>query len=327
MPALVHYSPKTSPFINEVRQAIRLRHYSLSTERSYIYYIVDYIRFHNKKHPSELDASHIREYLTHLAVTMNVAASTQNVALSALLFLYKEVLHSHLPLIDDIVRAKRSKRLPTVFTRSEVNKILSHTEGLTGLILKLLYGTGMRLMEGLRLRVKDINFAQCSITVREGKGDKDRVTMLPSTLISSLQDQLIHVKNLHIFDLREGLGEVEMPYALTRKYPNAAKSWVWQYVFPSEKRSIDPRSKREGRHHLYPNTVQRVIKVAMHRAGVHKHGSVHTLRHSFATHLLEDGYDIRTVQELLGHEDVKTTMIYTHVLNRGGKGVRSPLDA
>jgi integron integrase len=327
MPALVHYSPKTSPFINEVRQAIRLRHYSLSTERSYIYYIVDYIRFHNKKHPSELDASHIREYLTHLAVTMNVAASTQNVALSALLFLYKEVLHSHLPLIDDVVRAKRSKRLPTVFTRSEVNKILSHTEGLTGLILKLLYGSGMRLMEGLRLRVKDIDFAQGSITVREGKGDKDRVTMLPSTLIPSLQDQLIHAKNLHIFDLREGLGEVEMPYALTRKYPNAAKSWVWQYVFPSEKRSIDPRSKREGRHHLYPNTVQRAIKVAMHHAGVHKHGSVHTLRHSFATHLLEDGYDIRTVQELLGHKDVKTTMIYTHVLNRGGKGVRSPLDA
>lgn len=327
MPPSVHYSLKTSPFINEVRQAIRLRHFSLSTERSYVYYIVDYIRFHNKKHPSELDVSHIRDYLTHLAVSMNVAASTQNVALSALLFLYKEVLHSHLPHIDNVVRAKRPKKLPTVFTRPEVASILSRTEGLTGLILKLLYGTGMRLMEGLQLRVKDIDFAQQSITVREAKGDKDRMTMLPNTLVPLLQNQLLHAKNLYTLDLSEGLGEVEMSYALARKYPNAAKSWIWQYVFPSEKRSLEPRSNREGRHHLYPNTVQRAMKDAMQKAGVNKHGSVHTLRHSFATHLLEDGYDIRTVQELLGHKDVKTTMIYTHVLNRGGRGVRSPLDA
>lgn len=321
------YSPKTSPFMAEVRQVIRLKHLSPSTEKSYAYYILDYIRFHGKKHPRELGVAEIRGYLTHLAVDKHVAASTQNVALSALLFLYQEVLCSHLPLIEGVVRAKRPKHLPSVFTREEVRRILEHTSGIQGLILKLLYGTGMRLMEGLRLRVKDVEFADLSITVRDGKGNKDRVTMLPASLVPALQGQLQHARNLHRLDLAEGYGDVEMPYALARKYPNAARAWAWQYVFPSERRSVDPRSGRQGRHHIYPNTIQRAMKTAMSVAGVHKHGSCHTLRHSFATHLLEDGYDIRTVQELLGHKDVKTTMIYTHVLNRGGRGVRSPLDS
>jgi integron integrase len=293
-----------------------------------LHYIISYIYFHERQHPKTLGEAEVQTYLSHLALEKQVAASTQNVALSALLFLYKHVLGIELGLVD-AARAVRPKRLPTVFSRDEVARILTALEDESppyGLILSLLYGSGMRLMEGLRLRVKDVDFDYCGIIVRDGKGNKDRVTMLPTRLVTPLRQQLETARKLYTVDLRENLAEVHMPDALARKYPNAGKSWAWQYVFPSHKRSIDPRSGREGRHHLYEDSVQRAMKRAMLAAGIDKHGSVHTLRHSFATHLLEDGYDIRTVQELLGHKDVKTTMIYTHVLNRGGRGVRSPLD-
>jgi integron integrase len=320
------YSSKTSPFLNSVREAIRVRHLARSTEKSYLYYITDYIRFHQKKHPKDMGANEVRAYLTDLAVNQNISASTQNVALSALLFLYKAVLQNPLPDITQTVRAKKSKRLPTVFSKEEVQAILAHTDGVHHLVLSLLYGTGMRLMEGLRIRVKDIDFERKEITVRETKGDQDRITMLPTRLIAGLHQQLEYAKALHELDLAEGYGAVEMPYALDRKYPNAAKDWAWQYVFPAASRSKDPRSERVGRHHILEDGIQRAMKRAISAAGIQKHASVHNLRHSFATHLLESGYDIRTVQELLGHKDVKTTMVYTHVLNRESKGIRSPLD-
>jgi integron integrase len=320
------YSTKTSPFLNQVHQVLRLKHMSRRTEASYLYYIIDFIRFHDKRHPKEMSAPEIRTYLSHLAIDRNVAASTQNVALSALLFLYRHVLHMDLPDIDNIERARRRKRVPVVFTRSEVETILAELSGVHHLIISLLYGSGMRLSECLSLRVKDVDFSALQITVRDGKGEKDRVTLLPRTLIEPLKKQLEHAKRLHQYDLAEGFGEVEMPHALARKYPKAAKSWGWQYVFPAANRSVDPRSGRVGWHHILEDSIQRAMKKAMQKAGITKHGSCHTLRHSFATHLLENGYDIRTVQELLGHKDVKTTMIYTHVLNRGRLAVRSPLD-
>lgn len=322
----VRYSAKTSPFLNQVRQTVRLKHYSRSTEDSYLHYILDFIRYHNKRRPKELGINEVRAYLTHLAVHKQVAASTQNVALSALLFLYKEVLHVALPYIDNIERAKRPKRLPVVFTRDEVKQILANLTGTHHLVIALLYGTGMRLSEGLRLRVKDVDFDYGQITVRDGKGNRDRLTMLPESLIRSLQMQLVKAKEIHDFDLRRGRGGVELPYALARKYPNVEREWGWQYVFPASAISTDRRTGRTGRHHILESGIQKAMRKALLAAQVAKHGSVHTLRHSFATHLLEDGYDIRTVQELLGHKDVKTTMIYTHVLNRGGRGVRSPLD-
>lgn len=269
----------------------------------------------------------VQAYLSHLALHQRVATSTQNVALSALLFLYRQVLDRELGNVS-AVRANRAKRLPLVFSRAEVSRILKALEAepsVYRLILSLLYGSGMRLMEGLRLRVRDIGFDYQSIAVRDGKGNKDRLTLLPLSLVPLLKEQLALAKEIHHSDLREGFGEVEMPDALARKYPNAGKCWAWQYVFPSHKRSVDPRSGREGRHHVYEDSVQRAMKRAVLAAGVEKHGSVHTLRHSFATHLLESGYDIRIVQELLGHKDVKTTIVYTHVLKRGGQGVRSPL--
>lgn len=323
----IRYSPKTSPFLNEVRSVLRLKHMSRRTEASYVYYILDFIRFHGKRHPRDMGVGEIRAYLSHLATEANVAASTQNVALSALLFLYRQVLKVNLPDIENVERARRSRRVPIVFTRKEVEAILSHASGIHHLILSLLYGTGMRLFECLSLRVKDLDFERLEITIREGKGEKDRRTMLPRRLVPALHRQLGYARGLHQQDLEEGFGEVELPYALTRKYPHAAREWGWQYVFPAAHRSKDSRTGRVGRHHLLEHGVQRAMKKALREAGIHKHASVHTLRHSFATHLLEDGYDIRTVQELLGHKDVKTTMIYTHVLGRGGKGVRSPLDS
>ncbi|MCA6507131.1 MAG: integron integrase, partial [Pseudanabaena sp. M172S2SP2A07QC] len=268
----------------------------------------------------------IRTYLSHLATHKNVAASTQNIALSALLFLYRQVFKSDLPAIDNIERAIRPKRLPVVLNRNEVQKILALVDGVEGLFLQLLYGTGMRLMEGLQLRVKDVDFERKEIIIRDGKGEQDRMTMLPEKLTEPLRQQLSYAQALRNIDLVKGLGEVELPYALTVKYPNAARDWHWQYIFPSPTHSVDPRTGRKGRHHLSEDRIQRAMKRALRQAGISKNATPHTLRHSFATHLLENGYDIRTVQELLGHKDVQTTMVYTHVLNRGGKGVISPLD-
>jgi integron integrase len=313
--------------LDQVRTAIRLRHLSIRTEEAYLSWIRRFILFHQKRHPQDMGAEEVRTFLSHLAVHDHVAASTQNVALNALLFLYRHVLHQEWPTITGIAHAKRPRRLPAVFTQEEVTTVLAHLKGTSHLMASLLYGSGLRLMECLRLRVKDLDFAYHQITVRDGKGAQDRVTMLPQTLIESLQRHLIKVQLLHTEDLAEGAGEVSLPYALARKYPTAGRDWVWQYVFPAVKRSRDPRSGVERRHHVAETVLQKAVKEAIRRAGIQKQGSCHTLRHSFATHLLEGGYDIRTVQELLGHKDVKTTMVYTHVLQRGGKGVRSPLDA
>jgi integron integrase len=269
----------------------------------------------------------VEAFLSHLAVQRNVASSTQNQAKSALLFLYKEVLGSELPWLENVESAKRPQRLPVVLTRTEVDAVLSRMHGTNGLIARLLYGSGLRLMEAVRLRVKDLDLERCEILIRDGKGAKDRVTMLPSILMDALRAHLVLVRELHAQDLAAGLPGVYLPYALDRKYPNAAREWAWQYVFPSDRLSTDPRSGLRRRHHVDEQNVQRAMRQALRDAGVAKLATPHTLRHSFATHLLESGYDIRTVQELLGHSDVSTTMIYTHVLNRGGRGVVSPLDA
>ncbi len=273
-----------------------------------------------------MGADEVTQFLSYLAAERNVSASTQNQAKSALLFLYREVLEIELPWLGEVIAAKTPKRLPVVLTATEIRRLLNGTSGTTGLIVSLLYGTGMRLMEGLRLRVKDVEFTRREIVVREGKGNKDRITVLPENLMLPLQNHLQRVKALHEKDLLEGFGEVYLPNALARKYPNAATTWGWQYVFPSSLRSIDPRSGKERRHHVNETSVQRAVREAARVADIHKPVTPHVLRHSFATHLLQSGYDIRTVQELLGHKDVQTTMIYTHVLNRGGRGVVSPLD-
>ena len=312
--------------LDRVHSAARLRHLSLSTERTYSDWIRRFILFHRKRHPAEMGAEEIRQFLSHLAVGANIAASTQNVALCALLFLYRDVLGVELPFVGGIERAKRPSRLPAVFSRPEVDALLSHLPGTYRLIGGLLYGAGLRLSEALRLRVKDLDFDYGEILVRDGKGEKDRRTLLPRPLAEPLRRQLERVKALHDLDLQEGYGEVHLPYALARKYPNAAREWAWQYVFPSSKLSVDPRSGATRRHHASPDSVQREVKRALRRAGITKRGGCHTLRHSFATHLLEDGYDLRTIQELLGHSDVRTTQVYTHVLNKGGRGVRSPLE-
>jgi len=316
----------SSPFLNQVRQVMRLKHMSLSTEDSYLYYIKQFILFHNKRHPKDMGVDEIRAYLSHLAVERRVSASTQKVALSALLFLYRDVLKIQLPNIEGIERARAAKHIPVVFTREEVSAILSHLTGTPHLVVSLLYGSGLRLMEALRLRVKDIDFTYRQITVRDGKGEKDRVTVLPQSLVEPLKCQLAYAKKIHEQDLKEGYGAVYLPYALERKYPNANKEWAWQYVFPADHRSAEPRTGLIRRHHFHEDNVQRAVKQAIRKAGIAKHGSCHTFRHSVATHLLEAGYDIRTVQELLGHKDVRTTMIYTHVLQHGGFAVRSPLD-
>src|SRR5919197_4449813 len=315
-----------SQLLDRVREAARTRHYSIRTEESYIRWIREFILFFDKRHPSELGAKEVSAFVSHLAVTRRVAASTQNQALSALLFLYREVLQKPIEWVDDVERAKRPKKLPVVFTRDEVKAVLGHLRAEMWLMASLLYGSGLRLMECVRLRVKDVDFAQLQIVVREGKGDTDRVTMLPPSLVQPLQRPLERGKALHEADVREGFGRVYLPYALARKYPNAEREWAWQYVFPARQRSLDPRTGREQRHHIAETALQKAVRAAVRAAGIEKPGSCHTLRHSLATHLLESGYDIRTIQELLGHADVQTTMIYTHVLNKGGRGVRSPLE-
>ena len=319
--------PSPPRLLDQVRDRIRLKHYSIRTEETYVDWIRRFILFHGKRHPREMGAAEVEAFLTHLAVRGRVSASTQNQAKSALLFLYKEVLGEALPWLDNIQNAKRPARMPVVLTVGEVRAVLDGVEGTGGLILKLLYGTGMRILECLRLRVKDVSFIKREIVIREGKGFKDRMTMLPAVLVEPLQAHLRRVEALHVSDLKEGYGEVYLPYALERKYPKAAREWGWQYVFPSIKRSVDPRSGAIRRHHADEQNIQRIMRRAVRAAGIAKPATPHTLRHSFATHLLEAGYDIRTVQELLGHSDVSTTMIYTHVLNRGGRGVLSPLDA
>ncbi|MDP2805639.1 MAG: integron integrase, partial [Gallionellaceae bacterium] len=281
---------------------------------------------HDKRHPKDLGAQDVEAFLTHLAVAGKVSASTQNQAKSALLFLYREVLEIQLPWLDNVTQAKAPKKLPVVLTVAEVQAVLLRLSGSHLLIASLLYGGGMRLMEAVRLRVKDVEFARHEIIVREGKGFKDRVTMLPESVATSLKAHLAKVKTLHEEDLAQGYGEVYLPFALDKKYPNAGREWGWQYIFPSKNLSVDPRSGKTRRHHLDEKGVQRAVKQAVRDAGLVKPATPHTLRHSFATHLLQSGYDIRTVQELLGHSDVSTTMIYTHVLNKGGKGVVSPLD-
>ncbi len=312
--------------LDQVRNRIRCKHYSIRTEQAYIDWIKRYIYFHNKQHPRDLDERHITEFLNHLAVQKKVASSTQNQALCALVFLYREVINKDLAQFKDLVHAKRPSKLPVVFTREETRSILLQLDGVTWIMGQLLYGAGLRVMECVRLRVKDIDFGYKQIVVRDGKGHKDRVTMLPEIVIESLSRHLEKVRKSHEIDLKAGFGTVYLPYALERKYPNANRSWGWQYVFPASRRSIDPRSGIEQRHHLSEVVLQRAIKRAIKACNIVKPGSCHSLRHSFATHLLEAGYDIRTVQELLGHKDVSTTMIYTHVLNKGGKGVQSPSD-
>jgi integron integrase len=309
-----------------VRDAIRLKHYSLHTEQAYVTWIKRYIFFHDKRHPKDMGGAEIEAFLTHLAVHQKVAASTQNQALSALLFLYRDVLRQSLDRPIDAIRARKPKRLPTVLTKEEALRVIGYVSGPYELMAKLLYGTGLRLMKCLRLRVKDIDFAQHQIVVRDGKGMEARVTMLPASLAVSLQEHLARVKPLHAKDLTTGYGSAYLPFALERKYPRAGRLWIWQYVFPSNRLSRDPRTATVRRHHASESGLQRAVSQAGRSAELTKRVSCHTFRHSFATHLLQQGYDIRTVQELLGHKDVKTTMIYTHVLNRGRLAVRSPLD-
>ncbi|TBV04483.1 integron integrase [Stutzerimonas kirkiae] len=312
--------------LDQLRQQIRVRNYSIRTETVYAEWAKRYIRFHLYRHPAEMGAAEIEAFLTHLAVKRDVSASTQNQALAALLFLYKEVLKLDLPRLQGVVRAKKPKRLPVVLSQDEVALLLERMQGVQRLVANLLYGSGLRLLEAPRLRAKDVDFARREILVRDGKGQKDRVTMLPTRVVEPLQAHLEMVRRLHREDLVDGLGEANLPFALARKYPNAAREWGWQFVFPSVNRSCDPRGQGIFRHHLHEKTIQRAVREAARRAGLLKHATPHSLRHSFATHLLEAGQDIRTVQELLGHSDVKTTMIYTHVLNRGGLAVLSPLD-
>jgi len=312
--------------LDQVQRALRVRHYSLRTEESYTHWIKRFILFHKKRHPLEMGKPEVEAFLSFLATDKNVAASTQNQALSAILFLYKQVLNVEIDWIDNVIRAKRPKYLPTVLSSSEVKLLIGEMHGTHQLLAKILYGSGLRLMEVLRLRVQDINFEYKQLIIRSGKGNKDRVTVLPSNVIKPLMIQMEKARQLHNNDLNEGYGEVYLPFALNRKYPNAAKEWIWQYVFPSDKRSTDPRSNVIRRHHLYERGFSRAIKKAAFNIGLNKRISSHTFRHCFATHMLENGYDIRTVQELLGHKDVKTTQIYTHVMKKGASGVKSPLE-
>jgi integron integrase len=312
--------------LDQVRDVIRRKHFSLRTEQAYCDWIRRFILYQRKRHPQEMGEAEITEFLTHLARDGLVAASTQNQALSAILFLYREVLERDIGWLDRVERVKRPARLPVVLTRDEARRVFLNLHGKQRLMAGLLYGSGLRLMECVRLRVKDVDFGYLRITVREGKGGKDRVTMLPVNLAKSLERELQKVRVQHEEDLESGFGQVHLPNAVARKFPNAAREWGWQYVFPSSRLSIDPRSGQKRRHHVDESVLQTAVKMAVRAAGITKPATCHTLRHSFATHLLENGYDIRTVQELLGHKDVSTTMMYTHVLNKPGIGVKSPLD-
>jgi len=326
-PAALRANPSNPPrLLDQVPRAIRVHHYSYRTEQAYVSWIRRYIVFHQKRHPAELGAEHIRAFLSTLAVEHRVAASTQNQALAALLFLYREVLQREVECPEDLVRAKRPRRLPVVLNRREVSDLLAQLEGVPWMMAMLLYGGGLRLMECHRLRVKDFDFERREIAVREGKGGGDRLTMLPARVIEPLRIPLRSVHAAHRRDLAAGVGRVLLPDALARKYPHAEREWTWQWVFPASKLSIDPRAGIRRRHHMHESVLQRAIQLAARAAGLRRPVGPHTLRHCFATHLLEAGYDIRTVQELLGHRDVSTTMIYTHVLNRGGRAVESPAD-
>ncbi|MGH8675005.1 MAG: integron integrase [Burkholderiales bacterium] len=312
--------------LQEVQIRIRTRHMSLRTEKTYLHWIRRFIRFHDHRHPRTMGAPEVEDFLTALAVNNKVSASTQNQALAAILFLYRGVLDIDLPWLTEVVRAKRPQHLPVVLSRIEVQLVLANLSGTERLVASMLYGSGMRLGECLQLRIKDLDLARRELLIRDAKGQKDRVTMLPELLLPPLQSHLKQVKELYEGDRRDGQPGVPLPFALRRKYPNAPTSWPWYWVFPAPSFCLDPYSHGLARHHLHHQNIQRAVKIAIRAAGIAKPASTHTFRHSFATHLLEDGYDIRTVQELLGHSDVKTTMIYTHVLDRGGRGVRSPLD-
>jgi len=319
-------SPRPPKLLDRVREANRLRHGSRSTEKSYVGWIRRYILFHGKRHPAEMGAPEVTRFLSSLAVEGRVAASTQNQALSALLFLYRHVLHQDLPWLEDVVRAKRPKHLPVVLTRDEVRAVILELHGTPRLMATLLYGSGLRLLECCRLRVQDVDFAMNQIVVRDAKGAKDRVTILPTVAKGALTEHLQGVKRQHETDLARGAGWVELPWALDRKYPNAGREWPWQWVFPATRFYVDRATGRRRRHHLHETVLQRAVLEAVRRVRLTERATPHTFRHSFATHLLEDGRDIRTVQELLGHDDVSTTQIYTHVLNRGPSGVTSPAD-
>ena len=321
-------SPVTSTpkLLDRVRQHLRVKHYSIRTEQAYADWIKRFILFHGKRHPKNMGEDEIGAFLTHLAADRHVAASTQNQALSALLFLYQQVFARKLDFMDNIERVKRPPKVPVVLTPREIQSVFAQLNGDYRVMAELLYGSGLRLMECVRLRVKDIDFGYSQIIVRDGKGLRERVTLLPERLRHHLQLHLERVKALHKQDLAHGRGRVYLPFGLRRKYPNAERSWVWQYVFPAAKLSIDPRSHETRRHHIQEKNLQNAVKIAMQRAGLTKAASCHTFRHSFATHLLENGCDIRNVQALLGHKDLSTTMIYTHVLNKPGLAIRSPLD-
>ena len=320
-------SEDSSPFLRSVREAIRVRHFSIRTEEAYVHWVKRFILFHGKRHPAEMGEAEVAAFLTHLAVEGCVASATQNQALNALVFLYRNVLDRPLGTCTGIVRAKRAERVPVVLTTAEVASILQKLKGIYWLVGCLQYGSGLRLLESVRLRVKDLDFDHRAILVRDGKGGKDRVVTLPDDLVIPLRRHLANRRTLFERDCAEGLGTVYLPYALARKYPNAESEWAWQYVFVANGASIDPRSDKRRRHHLDESAVQKALRAALRQSSIHKPASCHTLRHSFATHLLERGADIRTVQEQLGHSDVRTTQIYTHVIKRGGLAVKSPLGA
>ncbi len=312
--------------LDRLKEKIRAKHYSIRTEKAYTYWVKYYVKFHNYKHPSQMAAPEVQEFLNHLAVNEHVAASTQNQALNAINFLYKEILEQPFGQLDNITWAKKPKRLPVVLSKEEARSLLNKMDGVYRLMAEILYGAGLRLMECLRLRIKDVDFQLKQIHVWDGKGAKDRLTVLPRLLIEPLKNQIAKVESLHCQDLRDGYGSVYLPFALSKKFPYAAKETAWQYLFPASQISVDPETGEKRRHHISEDLLQKRVRLAAFKAGIRKHVTCHTLRHSFATHLLENGYDIRTVQELPGHKDVRTTMIYTHVLNKGGMGVHSPLD-